>query len=333
MAAAAPAPAPAPKIPGVRLGPTMWESKAAVGNSWKNLATRAKIERQKLYEDALDQYSLSARIGLKAPQTKNLQECPSSMVNGKLQQWKAYEYPDEKKDDVLKEQWSIRRKDYMGKTRELFCYPDEFDGQAPFAVEADNPPVDLSLYTYVSPAEVSKSLQDLTELLMPDRETHEAEKRRIAMTNIIVAFQNDTELIQFRKDTVDSIAKIYAANSVLTGSRKLKNAKSIVKKWVETVATVAMANRGLQTPSCVSGSTLKKKMVNNIQIDYCVPNSVFTQIDDDPNLLSPHAKKAVKRALNQFAVDYVQKAEKHLDVDFDDAYVRIRQQQTNPPKI
>lgn len=312
---------------------TLYESKVAVGNTWKNLATRAKVERRKLYEDALDQLSFKAKLGLKAPQTKNLDECPSSMVDGKLKAWKAYEYPSETKDDIIKTQFSIKRKDYMGKPRELFCYPDQFDG-VKFDEEDDNPAVDMSLYTYVSPSEVSKSLEELSELLMPNKESHEAEKRRIAVTDTIVRFQNDTDLINFKKTTVDDIAQIYAASSVLTGGSKLKlkRAKSKVKQWVDTVASIAQLNMGLETPRCVDGP-LKRKQVNNVTIEYCFPTALMDEIRDDPNLLSSEAKKAIKKKLNQFAIDYVQKMEAQKEFDEDEAYIRIRQQQTNPSKI
>jgi hypothetical protein len=288
--------------------------------------------RLRQYVSKLDQYSLNGSMALKVPITSRQQDCPTN--NGKP--WKAYRLPNEKFDEKLKQQWTIKRKDYRGRDTELFCYPDgQFDGED-FAMSADlnNPAVDLTMFTYVPQAEASESLRTLVDLIMPQNAITDVERQRARMTDTIVEFQNNAKSEKLKKDAIDKLAKILGtceAYAGLSHSRKEVVTKKKAKQYVSVVHSVAIANIGLTedtTGLCtqVAGEVVSKK-IHGMTVLSCVPQSTFQNIQNDSDLVTLHEKNKVKQFLVKYAQEVVSLVEKIRPVNWENAFSRLTSDQ------
>ena len=302
------------------------ESMAAVGNMY-NIDTRKKVlKRRKQYVDKLDKFSLDAGIALKAPQTKNKQDCPATKVGDKFVPWKAYLLPEENNDKILKEQWSITRRDPVtGRPMSLYCYPDKFDGQK-MSFADDNKPVDLGLYKYVTPAEVTKSLKTLAELLMPDTEDHERQRKQAQAADLNIKRQMDLRLVEKKREAVSDLCKLLVQVGSFPTSRKNKVAKTHAQMYIDAVHQSVLANieSGLNDPSSCPKGEEATRTINGVTRRACVPKAIYNEIATSTTLISISAKKKVEQFLEAYTQTLLNLVLKQKPADVEDAYFKIR---------
>lgn len=288
----------------------------------------AEMARLKQYVSKLDQYSLKGSMALKVPITSKQQECPTS--NGKP--WKAYRLPHDDFDDKLKQQWTIDRKDYRGRNTKLFCYPDgEFDGQNfNMPAEANNPAVDLNMFTYVPQAEASESLRTLIDLIMPQNSVSEVERQRARMTDTIVQFQNDAKTEKLKQESIEKLAKVLATCESYVGlsnTRKAVVTKKKAKKLINDVHHIAIANIGLTEATkskCTDvGGTPENKLIHGLNVLGCVPADTFKNLENDKEFVTLYEKNKVKQFLIKYAQEIVNLREKIQPANWQDAFFKL----------
>ena len=285
----------------------------AANNGWGRVVSPEDI---KPWMNRLQQYVVNTPFHIDAPSFKGKQDCPST--HGK--KWNAHLKPEPALDVKLGQQWSIRRKDYRGRNTQLFCYPNgTFDGEKFEVDEVNNPAVDLDLYAYASPDDVTGSLQTLMELIFPNNNISKVDRDRVKITDSIIAFQRNSKVQSAKQDAIDELTEILGRTSnYVTLSRQAKEntLKSKAKNLVEMFHNIAIANIGLelaendeakQKQCARSGGT--KKNIDGV--DACVPTqAIINQVEQDPDLLTREERKKVTDFLINYAKEIVALKEK-----------------------
>lgn len=307
------------------------ESRALVEPTYKRVMTPQQV-RKLQYKNQLQQFALNTPLGLKSALVRGDAECP--VIGDKPM--KAYLSPNPDWDAKLKQQWSITRKDYRGRNVNLFCYPDgEFDG-VDFTPDADNQPVDLSMYTYASPGDVSESLKTLVELLLPQNSITNVERQRVRITNDIVKLQKSAEINKYFEKGVIELAKILATCERYAGistARKAKLVKAKAKELLKPVhsaaiATIALDSQGDKAKYCRDhNSTHKTKKIHNIEVDACVPEAIYASIDNDEDFVTFFEKNKIKKALSKYAEGIAAKSELLEDPNWEDSFFKLSKHQ------
>lgn len=312
------------------------EARILLDPLYKKVITPEQV-RKSQYKNQLQQFALNKSMGLKSAVIRGQQECP--VIGDKPM--KAYTTPIPEWDAKLKQQWRISRKDYRGRNVDLFCYPDgEFDGVNFTSTDPSNQPVDLDMYTYASPSDVSESLKSLVELLLPQNSITNVERQRIRITNSIAQLQKDADIQRYYKAGIEKLAKVLATTEKYAGisaSRKAKLTKAKAKELLQPVHAAAVANIALDNEPnnkdareayCARNSGVyRTKTLHNVQVGACVPAQVFADIDTDNDIISFLEKSKIKRALTDYAAGVVAMKEKLEDPNWEDAFYKLTKNQ------
>jgi hypothetical protein len=310
------------------------EARVLLDPTFRKVVTPQQV-RKLQYKNQLQQFALNKSMGLKTAVIKGQQECPT--IGDKPMN--AYTTPIPEWDAKLKQQWRISRKDYRGRNVDLFCYPNgEFDGVNFSSTDPVNQPVDLSMYTYASPSDVSESLKTLVELLMPQNSITNVERQRVRITNEIVNLQKNADIQSYYKQGIAKLAKVLSNTEKYAGistSRKAKLTKAKAKELLLPVHSAAVANIALSSVEeskrgeyCKSHSgTYKPKTFHNVEVGACVPTSAFENVDKDTDFVSFLEKSKIKKALVEYAEGVVAITEKLEDPNWEDAFYRLTKDQ------
>lgn len=314
------------------------EARILLDPLYKKVITPEQV-RKSQYKNQLQQFALNKSMGLKSAVIRGQQECP--VIGDKPM--KAYTTPIPEWDAKLKQQWRISRKDYRGRNVDLFCYPDgEFDGVNFTSTDPSNQPVDLDMYTYASPSDVSESLKSLVELLLPQNSITNVERQRIRITNSIAQLQKDADIQRYYKAGIEKLAKVLATTEKYAGisaSRKAKLTKAKAKELLQPVHAAAVANIALDSQEESEEDKVKKaycarnsgvyrtKTLHNVKVGACVPAQVFANIDTDNDIISFLEKSKIKRVLTDYAAGVVAMKEKLEDPNWEDAFYKLTKNQ------
>jgi len=300
-----------------------------------------KLEAFKLrYKNLYDMFVVDTPTRIKTPLTKNQSSCP--VFNGK--RGLAYERPIREWDQILRTQYTVQQKDYLGQNQTFFCYPDGmFDGyDFPRGDPNDetNVPVDLKLTRYGTPKQMIGGLKVMLDLMAPDHAITNIDEQRAEMTDMIVKLQKDKQVEARKKQALVALCKFMAKKSpALQGyhsmERKLKEAKKKVMPWLETVHLVALANIGLgkllefeKSAHCKAVKGEYKTDMYNL-LENCVPTQTFKDIEEDESLLTVYNRNLVIKYLIKYAQDIVKLAEKFEPVNWQSRFMGLTAEQKN----
>jgi hypothetical protein len=259
------------------------------------------------YTNQLEQYGRYPS-GIRSPKAKGINECPTS--NG--QQWKAFRKPEAEIDKKLGQQWTIDRRDALGRPTKLFCYPDaKFDGNETDFIVKDkvkNPPVDLNLFTQTTRSQAVEGLRTLVDLIVPQSVITDLDLKRQEMTNTIIEFQRDANVKKLKKTAVEQLAKILRGctgfrDAYVSVTRKNDETKAQAKEWVEAAHAVAVANFGLSKATGSADCETANGFVdtNERGVKACVPTKLFNTIRADLRLPYKEEKDKVIGFLTEYS--------------------------------
>ena len=294
---------------------------------------------QKKYKSKFKQYAQGTPVHVKAPIGKRgKRHCPTNTDGTK---WKAYEYPIPDYDVKLGQQWSIKRKNYLGVETDLFCYPEGiFAGQKYDPVtDPENPAIDLDLFEFTSPGDVSDSLKTLVDIMMPNNSIKNLERERIETTQRIIKFQRSALVKKEKETAIDTLQKKLKSTTPFVGllskSLKEKKTRKEAKTLVEIVHQVAIANIGLlssdaQVNRQAEGecNTYNGLIQPNIRgINACVPDWKHIIVPVGELEYNTMEKEELKEFLSTYAEKIVALKESLEDKDYTRRFYSLTKQQ------
>jgi len=300
-----------------------------LNQGWKKVLRPADVEK---YMSKLQQFAINTPFSIEAPVVKGKQSCPVS--NGET--WDAYLKPIPSVDKHLGQQWVIHRKDFRNKNTKLFCYPKtDYNGEE-INIPEGNEPVDLDMFTYVSPDDVKSSLETLVDLMLPNSSLTNIEKQRNQITQSIIEAQNNNKLQQIRKEGIEKLMVLLSTfNQFSTSSKKAREllSKKEAKNLINIIHNVAIANVGLSQGesigteiSCADGEGELREIKG---VNVCFPKATDDYLNEQEKAgkFTAMELRKLKKFLMQYAKTVVKVKEAQHVPDFEDGWASLTKEQ------